>query len=377
MKALLLIDIQNDFLPGGTLAVPRGDEVVAVANRLMPQYDLVVATQDWHPPEHKSFASQHAGRGVGDVVQLHGLDQTLWPDHCVQGTRGAELAAELDHEQIDHTIRKGTDAAIDSYSAFFDNARRKSTGLADLLRSKGVDEVHLVGLATDYCVKATALDAIDEGFCVTVLNDGVRGVDLKRGDCERALHEMQRTGVRVATSDEFHETTLFAGRHLTLLARGRWEFVTRHVRRPAVGIVALTDDGCVVLVEQYRPPVVERVVELPAGLTGDVAGSEDESLVDSAKRELREETGYEAARWTELCSGYSSPGLTDEMIVLFLAEGLTKRGPGGGDANENITLHEVPRREVLLWLTERGARADLKLLAGLHAAEQHLQQRGG
>jgi nicotinamidase/pyrazinamidase len=197
MKALLLIDIQNDFLPGGALAVKGGHEVVPVANRLMPQYALVVATKDWHPAEHKSFASRHLGLAVGDVVELHGLDQVLWPDHCVTGTRGAELASNLNRSRIHHVVQKGTDPAIDSYSGFFDNARRKATGLAELLREHGVDEVHLMGLATDYCVKATALDGIDLGFRVVLLTDGIRGVDLKNGDCERAIEEMRAAGVEI------------------------------------------------------------------------------------------------------------------------------------------------------------------------------------
>jgi nicotinamidase/pyrazinamidase len=197
MKALLLIDIQNDFLPGGALAVQHGDEVVSVANRLIPQYDLVLATQDWHPDYHRSFASQHVGRQIGDFVQLEGTDQVLWPDHCVQDRRGAELAAGLDRDRIHHVIRKGTDPAVDSYSAFFDNARRKATGLAVFLRSKGVDEIHLMGLATDYCVKFTALDGVELGFRVVLLTEGIRGVELNSGDCQRAIDEMRAAGVEI------------------------------------------------------------------------------------------------------------------------------------------------------------------------------------
>lgn len=167
--------------------------------------------------------------------------------------------------------------------------------------------------------------------------------------------------------------TLWAGRHVSLVARGGWEYATRNTRRPAVGIVAVTDAGNVVLVEQHRPPINRNVIELPAGLAGDIAGAEQESLLDAAKRELLEETGYSASCWSQLTSGYSSPGLTDESIVLFLAEGLTKVGPGGGDECEAITLHEVPLEGVLPWLTAQGHSADLKLLAGLYAA-QH--QRG-
>jgi nicotinamidase/pyrazinamidase len=197
MKALLLVDIQNDFLLGGALAVKAGDDVIPVANRLAPQYDLVVATQDWHPRHHKSFASNHAGRRAGDVVQLHDLDQVLWPDHCVQGTRGAELAADLNRENIHHVIQKGTDPAIDSYSAFFDNARRKSTGLAEYLRGRGVDEIHVIGLATDYCVRATVLDGLDLGFRVVVVTEGIRGVELQSGDCRRAIDEMREAGAEI------------------------------------------------------------------------------------------------------------------------------------------------------------------------------------
>ena len=152
MKALLLIDIQNDFLPGGALAVPAGDEVIAVANRLMPKYEFVVATQDWHPASHESFASQHAGSSVGEIEQVNGLDQILWPEHCVQGSHRAQLAAGLERDKIHHIVRKGTDPQLTAMRAFFDNARRKSTGLAEFLRMKGVDEIHVLGLATDYCV---------------------------------------------------------------------------------------------------------------------------------------------------------------------------------------------------------------------------------
>jgi nicotinamidase/pyrazinamidase len=195
MIALLLIDIQNDFLPGGALAVSNGDQVVPVANRLMPEYEFVVATQDWHPANHGSFANQHPGRRAGQVVQLDGLDQILWPDHCVQGTHGAEFAPGLNIAGLHHVVQKGTDQNIDSYSGFFDNARRKATGLEQYLRSRGVDEVHIMGLATDYCVKYTALDAVSLGFNTTVLTEGVRGVELNPGDCRRAIEEMREAGI--------------------------------------------------------------------------------------------------------------------------------------------------------------------------------------
>jgi nicotinamidase/pyrazinamidase len=198
MKTLLLIDIQNDFLPGGALAVAQGDEVVPRANVLAAQYRLVVATQDWHPAGHKSFASEHPGRRVGDVIDLGGVAQTLWPDHCVQGTHGAKFAAQLNASRIEHVIQKGTDLAIDSYSGFFDNARRKATGLEAYLRARGVEEIHLAGLATDYCVKFTALDGVELGFRVTLLSDAVRGVELAPGDGDRAIEEMRAAGVVIS-----------------------------------------------------------------------------------------------------------------------------------------------------------------------------------
>jgi nicotinamidase/pyrazinamidase len=197
VKALLLVDIQNDFLPGGALAVPNGDAVIAVANRLMPAYPLVVATQDWHPAGHQSFASAHPGRSVGDVVDLHGMQQILWPDHCVQDTAGAELCGDLDRRRIAAVVRKGTDPQFDSYSGFHDNGRQKSTGLARLLRDRGATGVDVMGLATDYCVKFTVLDALAEGFDTSLLITGCRGVERQPGDCARAIEAMQKAGARM------------------------------------------------------------------------------------------------------------------------------------------------------------------------------------
>jgi len=201
-KALVLVDIQNDFCPGGALAVPRGDEVVAVANQLAARFPLVVATQDWHPPDHGSFAAHHPGRVPFERGELAGLPQVLWPAHCVQGTPGAAFHPDLDASRIHRVFPKGTDPSIDSYSGFFDNARRKATGLGDYLHAEGVGQLYVMGLATDYCVRATALDARDLGFDVTLVADGCRAVELAPGDGERAVEEMRAAGVRIADSHD-------------------------------------------------------------------------------------------------------------------------------------------------------------------------------
>jgi nicotinamidase/pyrazinamidase len=197
MQALILVDIQNDFLPGGALPVPEGDLIVPLVNQLQPQFDLAVATQDWHPPSHGSFAANHPGRKPGDLIELNGLPQILWPVHCVQNSAGAAFAPGLDLGRVEKVFPKGTDPGVDSYSGFFDNGRRQATGLGDYLRMRGVREVFVVGLATDYCVKFTALDACSLGFKTTLLADACRGVNLKPGDVEAALQQMRRAGVTV------------------------------------------------------------------------------------------------------------------------------------------------------------------------------------
>jgi nicotinamidase/pyrazinamidase len=199
-RALLVIDVQHDFLPDGALPAPGGDDVVPVANDLMERFDLVVASQDWHPPDHGSFASNHEGHDVGEVIEFNGLDQILWPDHCIQGSEGAEFADALETERIDHVVRKGTDPEIDSYSAFYDNDHRRATGLDDYLTERGVDEVVLVGLATDYCVKFTALDACELGYETWVVVDGCRGVENQPGDIDAAFTDMREAGARLTDS---------------------------------------------------------------------------------------------------------------------------------------------------------------------------------
>lgn len=201
MRALILVDIQNDFLAGGALEVPDGNAVIPVANALQAHFPLVVCTQDWHPADHQSFATQHSGRQPGDQIEIGGLPQTLWPDHCVQGTPGAEFAQDLERGRVEQVFRKGTDRNIDSYSTFFDNTHRKDTGLGDFLRAKGVDEVWLMGLATDYCVRFSALDALQLGFRTHVIADGCRAVDLLEGDGERALAEVAEAGARITYAE--------------------------------------------------------------------------------------------------------------------------------------------------------------------------------
>lgn len=190
MKALLLVDIQNDFLPGGALAVPEGDAIVPVVNRVSRSYPVVAATQDWHPPGHLSFASSHEGRKPFEKLELDGLEQTLWPDHCVWNTEGAAFARDLDAGPVSAIFRKGMDPRVDSYSGFFDNGQRHRTGLAEWLRAHGVDELDIAGLAGEVCVTFTARDAARLGFTVTLLENAVRALDEKVfADCREELVE--------------------------------------------------------------------------------------------------------------------------------------------------------------------------------------------
>ncbi len=182
-RALILVDIQNDFCPGGSLAVREGDQIVPVVNELQRHFDLVVATKDWHPQGHASF-------------------ETLWPPHCVQGTQGAEFVATLDTTRIARTFLKGTDIAVDSYSGFFDNEHKRATGLGDYLKAQGITDVVITGLATDYCVKFTALDALQLGFRTTIIRDATRGVEVNPGDTEQALREMTEAGAHITDSRE-------------------------------------------------------------------------------------------------------------------------------------------------------------------------------
>jgi nicotinamidase/pyrazinamidase len=197
---LLIIDLQNDFCPGGSLAVEAGDEVVPLINRIMPAFTRVVATQDWHPPDHVSFATSHPGRRPLDVVVADGVRQVLWPDHCVQGSLGAQLHPRLDQARIGLVLRKGMRRGLDSYSAFFENDHRSDTGLRHYVKGMKIKELFICGLATDYCVFATAQDARKLGFRVTLVRDACRGVDFPKGSVEQAIADMQRAGVRITES---------------------------------------------------------------------------------------------------------------------------------------------------------------------------------
>ena len=197
MKALIIVDLQNDFVEGGALAVEGGRDLVRLTNKLQPHFDLVVATQDWHPQDHGSHAPNHPGRNAGEVINLAGLPQVLWPAHCVQKTHGANFIAGLEQDRWAAVFQKGTDAEIDSYSGFFDNGGIRATGLGRFLKDREVTEVYIVGLATDYCVKFTALDAVKLGFKTTLIADACRGVNLEPGDVEKAIADMREAGVRI------------------------------------------------------------------------------------------------------------------------------------------------------------------------------------
>ncbi len=206
MNVLIVIDIQNDFLPGGALAVQSGDTIIAPVNALMRKYDLVVATQDWHPANHGSFAPNHPGNAVGETIELAGMQQILWPAHCVRGTRGAEIAGSIESGRFDAVFRKGCDPEVDSYSGFFDNQRRQDTGLADWLSSRDIAEIGIVGLALDDCVKFTALDAIDLGLRAYLHTQACRAVNLEAEDDERAIAELQAAGVRIIDPQPMHRS---------------------------------------------------------------------------------------------------------------------------------------------------------------------------
>jgi nicotinamidase/pyrazinamidase len=200
MKALIIADIQNDFLPGGSLAVPGGDEIISLVNDLQGYFDLVVATQDWHPAGHKSFASSHAGKKAFDTIDLHGMQQTLWPDHCVQGSPGAAFSVAFNMNKVEAIFRKGMNPEIDSYSGFYDNAHIKSTGLAGYLRDKKATGVYLAGLAGDFCVFASGMDSLRENFLTFIIEDATRPIG--RENFRKAMRDFSVNGGKIIQSRE-------------------------------------------------------------------------------------------------------------------------------------------------------------------------------
>ena len=199
MKALLIVDVQNDFCPGGALEVPNGDQIIPAINQLSKQFDIVVQTQDWHPKEHSSFASSHQGKEPFETIEMPYGEQVLWPDHCVQGSRGADFHADLETNRSQLIIRKGFRKDIDSYSAFFENDDETTTGLTGYLRERDIDTLYTVGLATDFCVKWSVIDGIKEGFNVFVIEDAVKGIDIE-GSVDKAWQEMLEKGAQKVLS---------------------------------------------------------------------------------------------------------------------------------------------------------------------------------
>lgn len=202
MKALIVVDMQNDFMPGGALGVPGADTLIPLINQLILEFPLVVATLDWHPANHVSFAANHPGKKPGDTITVMDLPQNLWPVHCVQNTVGSQFARGLDTSRFSATFKKGTDPLIDSYSTFFDNARLKETGLSDFLRKASVSELYFAGVATDYCVLYSILDALDQGFAASVIMDACRGIELVPGDIDKSYAAMAASGAKLITSRE-------------------------------------------------------------------------------------------------------------------------------------------------------------------------------
>jgi nicotinamidase/pyrazinamidase len=202
MNCLIVVDVQNDFLPGGALAVKNGDLIIAEVNELQKNFELVVATQDWHPADHKSFASAHEGKEVFQEIILDGLPQVLWPDHCVQETYGAEFSPMLSTKKIEAIFRKGMDKNIDSYSGFFDNGKKKATGMSAYLKGRGVTAVFVTGLAGDYCVNFTAKDALELGFDATIITNATRSIN--EDNFLKEMKRFQSRGGKVVESIDFY-----------------------------------------------------------------------------------------------------------------------------------------------------------------------------
>jgi len=200
MKTLIIVDLQNDFVPGGALAVPEGDQIIPVVNRIQDKFDLVIASQDWHPANHVSFASNHKNKKPLDKIEWHGTEQILWPDHCVQETWGAELHPDLNTKKVEAIFRNAMDPEIDSYSGFYDNDHEKSSGLTGFLHERKADDLYFCGLAADVCVYFSIKDALQEGFSATLIEDATRAIDAD--EYERVRKEITDKGCKIINSSE-------------------------------------------------------------------------------------------------------------------------------------------------------------------------------
>ncbi|WP_291862226.1 bifunctional nicotinamidase/pyrazinamidase [Marinilabilia sp.] len=205
MNALLIVDVQNDFLPGGNLAVPKGDQIIPIINNLQKKFQLIVASRDWHPANHGSFASNHKKQKPGDITELNGLEQILWPDHCIQGSPGAELSPLLNQNFIQRIVFKGSNPEVDSYSAFFDNGHKIETELHSYLQKKSVKRLFVTGLAADVCVWFTVKDALHLGYETFLITDATKGVNINPDDTQKALDDMKQKGAILISSDQVED----------------------------------------------------------------------------------------------------------------------------------------------------------------------------
>jgi nicotinamidase/pyrazinamidase len=201
-KALIITDIQNDFCPGGALAVPEGDEIIPTINELSKKFEKIIATQDWHPENHVSFAVNHPNKNEYDVIEYKGIEQVLWPKHCVPGTKGAKFHPDLDTKNVNLILRKGNNPEIDSYSAFKENDKKTLTGLEGYLRNCGIKRTYFTGLALDYCVFYSALDSNELGFETYVIIDATKGIDSPEGNTDKSLSKMKKEGIKIIKSSD-------------------------------------------------------------------------------------------------------------------------------------------------------------------------------
>ena len=201
MKALLIVDVQNDFFEGGALEVPKSNRIIPVINKIIPNFELVIFTKDWHPSNHKSFASNNISKNIYEQINMNGITQILWPDHCIQNTFGSEIHSVINIPKNAFFFTKGNDPEVDSYSGFFDNRKSHSTKLSEFLKREKVNDIFICGLATDFCVKFTALDAIEEGFKTFLISDASKAVNINPDDFEKAIEEMKNKGVEIINSN--------------------------------------------------------------------------------------------------------------------------------------------------------------------------------